>query len=273
MYTYMRSKIVAGNWKMNKTIEDASILASEIMGMVNDEVTGDAKVILCVPFPYLQIVGNILGKHDRISLGAQNCSEHEWGAYTGEVSAAMLKSLKVPYVIVGHSERREYFGEEDEVISQKVDALLAHNMTPIYCCGEPLIVREDDKHEALVKGQIKEGLFHLPQSAMKKVIIAYEPVWAIGTGKTATAQQAQVGEQRSFSTVREDALADSRRRCVLARGGQRDCASHNRDAGKSEVLEHGIHCGAGPRLARARETAPKKRTWASPSLPIFSARW
>jgi triosephosphate isomerase len=176
---------------MNKTIEDASILASEIMGMVNDEVTGDAKVILCVPFPYLQIVGNILGKHDRISLGAQNCSEHEWGAYTGEVSAAMLKSLKVPYVIVGHSERREYFGEEDEVISQKVDALLAHNMTPIYCCGEPLIVREDDKHEALVKGQIKEGLFHLPQSAMKKVIIAYEPVWAIGTGKTATAQQAQ----------------------------------------------------------------------------------
>jgi hypothetical protein len=94
-----------------------------------------------------------------------------------------------------------------------------------------------------------------------------------GSDPIALARGPQVGEQRSFSTVREDALADSRRRCVLARGGQRDCASHNRDAGKSEVLEHGIHCGAGPRLARARETAPKKRTWASPSLPIFSARW
>ena len=187
----MRSKIVAGNWKMNKTIEDASILTSEILGMVNDEVSSDVKVILCVPYPYLQVATKILGKHDRIAVGAQNCSEHEWGAYTGEVSAAMLKSMGITFAIVGHSERREYFGEEDELIGQKVDALLAHNMTPIYCCGEPLLVRDDNKHEAMVKGQITEGLFHLPQSAIKKIIIAYEPVWAIGTGKTATTEQAQ----------------------------------------------------------------------------------
>jgi triosephosphate isomerase len=187
----MREKIVAGNWKMNKTLEEANILASEVKGMVNDEVRGDVKVIFCVPFPYLIPVKNILGNHSRISVGAQNCSEHESGAYTGEVSALMLKSMNVPYVILGHSERRQYFGEDGKLLAKKIDVALKHDLTPIFCCGEPLEVREKNGHEALVKQQVEESLFHLEAASLKKVVIAYEPVWAIGTGKTATAQQAQ----------------------------------------------------------------------------------
>jgi triosephosphate isomerase (TIM) len=187
----MRQKIVAGNWKMNKTLEEANILASEVIGMVNDEVRGDVKVIFCVPFPYLVPVKNILGNNSRISIGAQNCSEHEAGAYTGEVSAPMLKSMNIPYVILGHSERRQYFGEDGKILAKKVDVALKHGLIPIFCCGEPLQVREANGHEALVKQQVEEALFHLSAEQFEKIVIAYEPVWAIGTGKTATSQQAQ----------------------------------------------------------------------------------
>lgn len=187
----MRAKIVAGNWKMNKTLEEANVLTSEILGMVNDEVRGDAKVILCTPFPYLLSVKKLLGDQTRIAVGAQNCSEHEAGAYTGEVSAPMLASMHIPYVILGHSERRQYFGEGGSLLAKKVDVALKHNLTPIYCCGEPLEVRERNEHEALVKQQVEESLFHLDADTVKKIVIAYEPVWAIGTGKTASAQQAQ----------------------------------------------------------------------------------
>lgn len=187
----MRQKIVAGNWKMNKTLQEANILASEIAGMVSDEVRGDAKVIFCVPFPYLLPLASVLGNNTRIALGAQNCSEHEAGAYTGEVSAPMLKSMNIPYVIIGHSERRQYFGEDGKLLAKKVDVALKHGLTPIFCCGEPLEVREANGHEALVKQQVEESLFHLDASSLQKVVIAYEPVWAIGTGKTASAQQAQ----------------------------------------------------------------------------------
>jgi triosephosphate isomerase (TIM) len=187
----MRQKIVAGNWKMNKTFEEANILASEVMGMVNDEVKGNTKVVFCVPFPYLATIKNLLGNHPRIAVGAQNCSEHESGAYTGEVSAGMLKSMNIPYVILGHSERRQYFGENGPLLAKKVDVALKHSLTPIFCCGEPLEVREKNEHEKLVKKQVEESLFHLDATALQKIVIAYEPVWAIGTGKTASAQQAQ----------------------------------------------------------------------------------
>jgi triosephosphate isomerase (TIM) len=187
----MRQKIVAGNWKMNKTLEEANILASEVAGMVSDEVRGDAKVIFCVPFPYLLSVKNIIGNSNRIAVGAQNCSEHESGAYTGEVSAIMLKSMNIPYVILGHSERRQYFNEDGKLLAKKVDTALKHGLTPIFCCGEPLEVREANEHEALVKQQLEESLFHLDVDSLKKIVVAYEPVWAIGTGKTATSQQAQ----------------------------------------------------------------------------------
>lgn len=187
----MRSKIVAGNWKMNKTAEEAKALTAEIMGMVADEVKASTKVVLCVPFPYLPSIKWQLGSSARIQVGAQNCSEHQWGAYTGEVSAAMLQSLHIPYVIIGHSERRQYFGESGALLAKKVDQALAHSLTPIFCCGEPLEIREAGNHEALVKQQVEESLFHLSAHALQKIVIAYEPVWAIGTGKTATSQQAQ----------------------------------------------------------------------------------
>ncbi len=187
----MRQKIVAGNWKMNTTLEEAQKLTAELMGMVADEVKGDVKVILCPPYLFLHPIKSQLGNNARILLGAQNSSEHASGAFTGEVSAGMLKSLGIPYVILGHSERRQYFNESGKVLAQKVDGALANNLTPIFCCGEPLEVRETGNHEALVKTQIEEGLFHLNGEAMKKIVIAYEPVWAIGTGKTASTEQAQ----------------------------------------------------------------------------------
>jgi triosephosphate isomerase (TIM) len=187
----MRHKIVAGNWKMNKTLEEARALTAEILRLL-PEGQHPAKVILCTPYPYLLPVKELLGDNKQISVAAQNCSEHEGGAYTGEVSAAMLKSMGVPYVILGHSERRQYFGEDGKLLAKKMDKALEHHLSPIFCCGEPLEIREKGTHEALVKQQIEESLFHLSGEILAdRVIIAYEPVWAIGTGKTATAQQAQ----------------------------------------------------------------------------------
>src|SRR5688500_196911 len=133
----MRKKIVAGNWKMNKTLEEAKILASEVKAMVEDEVKGNTVVILCTPSLYLIPIKNILGNNERILVAAQNCGEHESGAYTGEISAGMLKSCGIPYVILGHSERRQYFGENGSLLAKKIDAALKHGLTPIFCCGEP----------------------------------------------------------------------------------------------------------------------------------------
>lgn len=186
----MRKKIVAGNWKMNKTLAEATALVTELMTLTSAEVKNNAEVVLCTPFPYLLKVKEQLG-NSKIAVGAQNCSEHEWGAYTGETSVAMLKSMQIPYVIIGHSERRQYFGENGALLAKKVDRALAQGLTPIFCNGEPLEIREKGTHEALVKQQTEESLFHLSADAIKKVVIAYEPVWAIGTGKTATSQQAQ----------------------------------------------------------------------------------
>ena len=186
----MRTKIVAGNWKMNKTFEEANLLTAEVMALAAKEVKGNAKMILCVPFPYLAAIKAQLG-NSPVQVGAQNCSEHDAGAYTGEVSAGMLKSMGIPYVILGHSERRQYFGENGPLLAKKVDKALANALTPIFCCGEPLEIREKGTHEALVRKQVEEGLFHLSSDLMRRVIIAYEPVWAIGTGKTASTQQAQ----------------------------------------------------------------------------------
>ncbi len=187
----MRKKIAAGNWKMHKTLEEAQALTSEIMGMVNDEINNKAHIVLCVPFPYLLPLKNLLGEDARVQLAAQDCSAHEWGAYTGEVSARMLAAMHIPYAIIGHSERRQYHNESNELLSKKINKALDASVSPIYCCGEPLEVREAGKHEALVKQQIEEGLFHLTTEQIKNVVIAYEPVWAIGTGKTASSQQAQ----------------------------------------------------------------------------------
>ena len=186
----MRTKIVAGNWKMNKTAAEAKALTSEVIALHAAEVKNQAKVVLCVPFPFLQQTKEQTA-NTIVAVGAQNCSEQEAGAYTGEVSAAMLKSLGIPYVILGHSERRQYFQENGAQLAKKVDRALAHQLIPIFCCGEPLEIREQGTHETMVRTQIQEGLFHLSPEAISGIVIAYEPVWAIGTGKTATTQQAQ----------------------------------------------------------------------------------
>jgi triosephosphate isomerase (TIM) len=186
----MRKKIVAGNWKMNKTFEEAKALTAELNGMIQAEVHTNTEVIICTPFLYLPTLQHMLG-NGKIKTGAQNCSEHASGAYTGEVSASMLKSVDIPYVIIGHSERRQYFNESYTQLAKKTDMALANTLTPIFCCGEPLSVRENNQHENLVREQIESSLFHLSATEITKVVIAYEPVWAIGTGKTASAQQAQ----------------------------------------------------------------------------------
>ncbi|MEP2773757.1 MAG: triose-phosphate isomerase [Fulvivirga sp.] len=187
----MPQKIVAGNWKMNNTIDEGLKLTSEITNMVADEVSSDVKVILAPPFIHLSQVKNLIKGNDKLFLAAQNCSEHASGAYTGEVSAAMLKSIGARYVIIGHSERREYFKETNEQLAQKVDAALSNGLTPIFCCGEPLEIREAATYIDYVQQQLRESLFHLSAEAFEKIVVAYEPIWAIGTGKTASSEQAQ----------------------------------------------------------------------------------
>ena len=187
----MRKQIVAGNWKMNKNLEEGKILASEVVNMVKDEVQDDVTVILGTPFVHLLSVSQLTINSDKVFVAAQNCSDHDSGAYTGEVSVSMLDSIGVDYVIIGHSERREYFNETNAQLAKKIDLALAEKLTPIFCCGEQLEIREDGTQFDYVCNQITESLFHLTRDEMSKLVIAYEPIWAIGTGKTASAEQAQ----------------------------------------------------------------------------------
>lgn len=185
----MRKNIVAGNWKMNTTLPEGLQLAKE----VNDALKGvDAKcdVIICVPFTHLASINGIIDKN-LLGLGAENCADHTSGAYTGEVSAPMVASTGATYVILGHSERRQYYGETSETLKEKVNLALANGLTPIFCIGEVLEEREAGKHFEVVKKQIEDALFDLSAEDFSKLILAYEPVWAIGTGKTATDDQAQ----------------------------------------------------------------------------------
>ena len=187
----MRKHNVAGNWKKNKTFTEADELVSAIMDKL-EQVTLDpnTRLVVCPPFPYLEMVGDY-GDDSYFAVGAQNVSDQEVGAYTGEVSAAMLESMELDYCIVGHSERRAYYHETDAIVAAKVDRLLEHNIMPIVCCGEVLEEREAGKQFEVVKRQITDGLFHLTAEQFANIVIAYEPVWAIGTGKTATPEQAQ----------------------------------------------------------------------------------
>lgn len=187
----MRKKIVAGNWKMNMTHDEGQKLTSEIVNMIKDESIQDVVVVLNPPFPHIHPVKKLIGDVAGVYLGSQNCSDKESGAFTGEVSAKILASFGVQFVILGHSERREYFQESNELLKIKVEQALAHGLTPIFCCGESLEIRMAGTHEANVKFQITESLFDLTPEDFSKVVIAYEPIWAIGTGKTATSDEAQ----------------------------------------------------------------------------------
>ncbi len=186
----MRKKIVAGNWKMNTSLQEGQKLASEVVNMVNDEVITDTQVILGVPFTHITTIKNLV-EGSEVQISAQNCHQEESGAYTGEVSAPMLSALSISHVILGHSERRDYFGEGHQLLASKVDMALKASLIPIFCCGEKLEVREEGKHFELIRNQISDSLFHLDAETISKIVIAYEPVWAIGTGVTASSDQAQ----------------------------------------------------------------------------------
>jgi len=187
----MRKNIVAGNWKMNTDLNDGLELAkgisAEVVKGINDPKTG---VVIAPPFTHLSAVNEVIDT-DKICLAAQNCATEDSGAYTGEVSVKMLNTVGVKAVILGHSERRTYYGENNETLLKKVNLVLANDMKPIFCIGEVLAEREAGKHFDVVKEQIENVVFTLSADAFKKVIIAYEPVWAIGTGVTATSEQAQ----------------------------------------------------------------------------------
>ena len=184
----MRKNIVAGNWKMNTTLQEGVQLAKE----VNDALkAADAKcdVVICTPFTHLASVNAVIDS--KLGLGAENCADHAKGAYTGETSAAMVASTGAKYVILGHSERRQYYGETAETLRAKVALALENGLTPIFCIGEVLEEREAGRQNEVVKAQVEDGLFNLSAEDFGKIILAYEPVWAIGTGKTATADQAE----------------------------------------------------------------------------------
>ena len=186
----MRKQIAAANWKMNGTYQQAEKLLEDILNR-SSGLKENQQVLFAVPFPYLIMANSRIAAEQNFSVAAQNCSHEKSGAFTGEVSAEMLHSIGVRYCIVGHSERRQYFGETDQQLAQKVDQCLANNIIPVFCCGETIEVREKGKQNELVEQQLKNALFHLDATVLEKIIIAYEPVWAIGTGKTATAEQAQ----------------------------------------------------------------------------------
>ena len=182
----MRKKIVAGNWKMNMNLQEGLKLAEEVDNAVLN--TSGVTVILGTPFVHL---AEVAGKVKSAGVAAQNCASEESGAYTGEVSAEMIQSTGAQYVIIGHSERRAYYNEDNETLKKKVELALKNSLTPIFCCGEVLDEREANKQYEIVKTQLSESIFHLSADDFKKLVIAYEPVWAIGTGKTASSEQAQ----------------------------------------------------------------------------------
>lgn len=175
---------------MNNTFQEAEDLITELISLLEDHENDNVEVVICPPFPYVELATD-LAQETVLKVGAQNVSRHDKGAYTGEVSAAMLESMETDFCIVGHSERRKYFNEEGEQLAGKIDRLLEKDIIPIFCCGEVLSQREKNEHFDVVENQIKEALFHLSPDQFGKIVIAYEPVWAIGTGRNATPEQAQ----------------------------------------------------------------------------------
>lgn len=186
----MRKKIVAGNWKMNLDLNEGIALATAINNHFQDHHLNDKEVILCTPFIHLSAVSRLISAQG-LTAGAQNCSDHKSGAFTGETSAAMIKSTGASSVIIGHSERRTYYGEDDSLLAAKTLEALRNGLRVIFCVGEVLAEREQQIHFTVVKRQLERGLFNLPVEEFRKCVIAYEPVWAIGTGVTASPVQAQ----------------------------------------------------------------------------------
>ncbi len=213
----MRKNIVAGNWKMNTTVPEGLQLADD----VNEALKGfkaNCDVIICVPFTHLVPICGIVDQ-EILGVGAENCADHKSGAYTGEVSAAMVASTGAKYVILGHSERRQYYHETSETLREKVALALENGLTPIFCIGEVLEERENGTYNDVVRRQIEEGLFNLSSDDFSKIILAYEPVWAIGTGKTATADQAEDMHAFIRSTIADKYGAEVAENTSILYGG------------------------------------------------------
>ncbi len=223
----MRRKIVAGNWKMNKDFDEAETLIDDVVkGLEEEEV--DCDVVICPPFPYLELATDGAADSELFEVGAQNVSSFDSGAYTGEVSAAMLASLDVNFCIIGHSERRKYFNEDNATLAVKVSKVLANEIVPIYCVGETLEEREANRHFDVIRRQVEEGLFGLDAADFENVVIAYEPVWAIGTGKTATPEQAEEIHAFIRSLVKEKYGDDIANEIHILYGGS--CNAKNASA-------------------------------------------
>lgn len=214
----MRQQIAAANWKMNLTADQGVQLLNEIKG-ANIQLKEGQKAVFAVPFPYLSLANELVKEVNGFEIAAQNCSDKKSGAYTGEVAVDMLKSIAIPNVIIGHSERREYFAESNEILAEKVNRCLEIGLTPIFCCGEALPIREANTQNEFVATQIKESLFHLTAEQLLKVVIAYEPIWAIGTGKTASAAQAQEMHASIRATLTDKYGADVASEISILYGG------------------------------------------------------
>lgn len=186
----MRKQIAAANWKMNLTLQQGETLLDEILSLPHS-LKPHQQAIFAVPFPYLTMAGQKLSGKANVFVAAQNCYSKKSGAFTGEVSVEMLQSIGIAYVVLGHSERREYFAESNQFLADKLSICHDSGMLPIFCCGEPLDIREAGTQNEYVARQLKESLFHLTDAEIAKTVIAYEPIWAIGTGKTASSAQAQ----------------------------------------------------------------------------------
>ena len=222
----MKRKIVAGNWKMNKSFSEAEDLLNELYDALESKTPTNVDVVICPPALYLEMAADF-SETGVISVGAQDVSKYENGAHTGDISAQMLNSMQVEYCIVGHSERRKYHNETDADIAKKTNLLLKHELTPIVCCGEILEEREKNIHFDVVKKQIFDSLFHLDPLDFVKIIIAYEPVWAIGTGHTATPEQAQ--EMHAFirKTVEEKYGKEIAKKLPILYGGSCNAKNAN----------------------------------------------
>ncbi len=185
----MRKQIAAANWKMNLSYQDGEKLLDEILE-AKIQLEPHQQAIFALPFPYLIMGKSEVADESGFEIAAQNCNDKTSGAFTGEVSAAMLQSIGIRYCILGHSERREYYFESAQLLARKVNVCLEHQVTPIFCCGEPLRIREENSQNQYVQQQLEESLFHLSPEQISGLILAYEPIWAIGTGKTASTGQA-----------------------------------------------------------------------------------
>ncbi len=238
----MRKQIAAANWKMNLTIHQAGEFLDEI---IKKEIiiSPGCEAVIAVPFPYLFLAKEKLKNTKGFFVAAQNCYTQPAGAFTGEVSAAMLKSMEIDYVIIGHSERREIFSEDNKMLAQKVDICLSNGTKPIFCCGEPLSIREVEGQNNYVEAQVQESLFHLTTKMLENFVIAYEPIWAIGTGRTASAEQAQEMHAHIRKVIAKKYGEDLSKSISILYGGSVK-ASNAKEIFEKEDVDGGLVGGA-----------------------------